>query len=97
MQSEHSKEIVCRFFAAIERLKEERVIRGVQTFTNRYGINRWNFITCSRDHARNIFQVAWLAYLVRDYNVNPTWLLLGEGDFYRLENEKPATDLQVDN
>lgn len=96
MQSEHSKEIVCRFFAAIARLKEERVIRGVKTFTNRYGINRWNFITCSRDHGRNIFQVAWLAYLVRDYNINPMWLLTGEGDFYLPKNEKPATDLQVD-
>lgn len=96
MQSEHSTQIVARFFAAVKRLTDEHVIRGTQTFTRRYGINRWNFITCSRDHRRNIFQVAWLAYLVNDYGVNPEWLLTGNGEFYA-DGRKPATDLQVNN
>lgn len=95
MQTEDSRVIADRFFAAIQKLKDERVIRGVQTFTRRYGINRRNFITCSRDTSRDIIQLAWLGYLVRDYGVSPAWLLTGEGEFYRRKNKKPATDLQV--
>lgn len=83
MQSEHSQAIVSRFYEAIARLKQERRIRGVQTFTRRYGINRWNFITCGKNPRSDIFQVAWLEYLVRDYGVSPYWLLLGEGDFWK--------------
>ncbi len=96
MLNEQSTHIVIRFFEAIQRLIDDKVIRGRKTFTTRYGINRWNFITLSREPSRNIFQVGWLENLVRDYGVNPMWLLTGQGEFYAPKNEKPATDLQVD-
>lgn len=83
MQTKDSQEIVGRFFRALERLKEDKVIRGKQTFTRRYDINRWNMNTCEKDTSRDIFQPAWLSYLVRDYNVSPLWLLTGEGEFYQ--------------
>lgn len=79
MNTPDSQEIVRRFFEALDRLKDEGIIRGKQTFTRRYGINRWNMLTCSKDPARQIFQPAWLTYLVRDYGVSPRWLLTGEG------------------
>ena len=82
MQTPDSQEIVKRFFEAIYRLKADRKIRGKQTFTNRYGINRWNMLTLEKEPERDIFQAAWLFYLVRDYGVSPTWLLTGKGDFY---------------
>lgn len=82
MQTPDSQEIVKRFFEAIYRLKADRKIRGKQTFTNRYGINRWNMLTLEKEPERDIFQAAWLFYLVRDYGVSPMWLLTGKGDFY---------------
>jgi len=82
MQTGDSQQIVVRFFAALQRLKADRRIRGKKTFTERYGINRWNMNTCEKEPSRDIFQPAWLTYLVRDYGVSPTWLLLGEGEFY---------------
>lgn len=82
MQTPDSQEIVKRFFEAIYRLKTDRKIRGKQTFTNRYGINRWNMLTLEKEPERDIFQAAWLFYLVRDYGVSPLWLLTGKGDFY---------------
>lgn len=82
MQTPDSQEIVKRFFEAIYRLKTDRKIRGKQTFTNRYGINRWNMLTLEKEPERDIFQAAWLGYLVRDYGVSPLWLLTGKGDFY---------------
>jgi hypothetical protein len=83
MQSPDSQIIVRRFFEALYRLKAEKKIRGKQTFTNRYGINRWNMNTLEKEPARDIFQPAWLTYLVRDFNISPAWLLTGEGDFYK--------------
>ena len=45
MQSPESQAIVKRFFAALYRLKDDKKIRGQQTFTREYDINRWNLNT----------------------------------------------------
>lgn len=85
MQTEDSQKIVVRFFGALQKLKADKKIRGKQTFTRGHDINRWNMNTLEKDPTRDIFQPAWLAYLVEDYNVSPTWLLTGLGDFYQTE------------
>lgn len=83
MQTETSQIIVKRFFEIIYDLKSRKIIRGIQTFTTRYGINKRNFYTCAKEPERDIFQVAWLGYLVNDYNVSATWLLTGQGEKYQ--------------
>ena len=82
MQSPESQAIVKRFFAALYRLKDDKKIRGKQTFTREYDINRWNLNTLEKEPERDIFQVAWLSFLVRDFGVSAMWLLRGLGDFY---------------
>lgn len=82
MQNEQSQVIVRRFFEALQILKANKIIRGKQTFTNRYGINRWNMNTQERDPERDMFQVSWLENLVNDYKVSAYWLLTGEGAFF---------------
>ena len=83
MQTTDSQKIVRRFFEALERLKADKRIRGKQTFTRAYGINRWNMLTLEKDNSRDIFQPAWLTYLVEDYGVSAQWLLTGVGEFYK--------------
>lgn len=80
MQTEDSARIVGRFFQALQYLKEQKIIRGVQTFTREHDINRRNLYLLQKDHTRDIFQVAWLTYLIRDYNVSAIWLLTGRGN-----------------
>ncbi len=79
MQTEESQAIIRRFFQAIYYLKEEKIIRGKATFAKRYEINRLNLSKLERNNASDIFQVAWLGYLVKDYGVSSTWLLTGRG------------------
>lgn len=95
MQVPDSQIIVGRFFEALALLISEKIIRGKQTFANRYGINRRNLYLLERDHSRDIFQPAWLTYLVRDYNISPSWLLLGVGSAFSSECPKRATDVQI--
>lgn len=82
MQSEQSQMIIKRFFEALQILKANKIIRGKQTFTSRYGINRWNMNTLEKEPERDIFQVAWLENLVNDYKVSSLWLLTGNGAFF---------------
>ena len=80
MQTEDSQKVIKRFFEALYYLKGHKIIRGKQTFTNEFGINRWNMNKLEKDMSRDIFQAAWLTYLVQKYGVSPTWLLTGKGE-----------------
>ncbi len=86
MQTADSQKVIKRFFEAIYALKAAGTIRGKQTFTNQYEINRWNFNTLEKEPERDIFQTAWLTYLVRDFGVSATWLLTGVGDMFAKKN-----------
>lgn len=92
MQTEDSQKIVRRFFQALQHLKERKKIRGKQTFTRDHGINRWNMNTLEKDPSRDIFQPAWLTYLVKDYGVSATWLLTGQGEILKYEKEEGAKE-----
>lgn len=82
MQTPDSQEIVARFFEVLNAMISMGFIRGKQTFTSRYNINRWNMNTLEKEQHRDIFQPGWLTYLVRDYGVSPRWLLTGEGEMF---------------
>lgn len=83
MQTDESQKIIKRFFEAIYALKARKDIRGKQTFTVRYGINRWNFNMLEKNLTSDVFQVAWLGYLAKDYGVSAQWLLTGQGEMFR--------------
>ena len=47
MQTEDSQKVIKRFFEALYYLKDMKIIRGKQTFTNEFGIKPLEF-----EHAR---------------------------------------------
>lgn len=72
-----------RFFEAIDMLKAQKKIRGLQTFTRQYDINRWNLITVKQNPEKSILKPEWIVYLVRDYGVSADWVLLGKEPMFR--------------
>lgn len=97
MNNADSQKIVARFFEAIEFLKDTKVIKGKATFAKKYGINRLNLYTLEKDHTSNIFQPAWLSYLVTDYKISPLWLLVGKGKISTMKEPKTTLDPTTKN
>jgi hypothetical protein len=85
MQNESSQKVVERFFEALFDLRAKKVIRGKQTFTRRYGINNRNFWLLEQDKSRDILQLAWISYLIQDFDVSAEWIMTGRGEMYTKE------------
>ena len=81
--SQEGIDVTKRFFEAIEMLKAQKVIRGLQTFTNSYDINRWNMNTVKKQPEKSVLKPEWMVYIVRDFNISAEWLLLGKGSMFR--------------
>lgn len=92
MQTSESEKIVQRFFDALYHLKAARVIRGKQTFTRAYNINRWNLNSVEKNPSSKMFDPAWLSFLVRDYGISAHWLLTGIGEPLTIKHKKSAQD-----
>lgn len=95
MQTKESEQITQRFFEALKKLIELRVIRGKKTFTDRYGINRWNLNALEKGQStQNSVQLDWLTFIVRDYGISGRWILTGEGEMFA---RKPAKEEEKKN
>ena len=51
-----------RFFLALETLQSKRVIRGLNTFTSKYGINYWNMNTLKSEPERRVLKSECVRY-----------------------------------
>lgn len=82
-EQNHNAEIVQRFYQAFDSLKQMKIIKNTKNFSERYNINRGNFITVSKNPTSKMFNPCWLSYLVKDYNVSAEWLLTGIGNMLK--------------
>lgn len=82
MNTNVSKQIIERFYSALDAIIEAEKIRGVNTYCRLYDIDRRNFIAQRKDLDRGWFQVSWLQPMVREYGVSAKWLLTGFGKMF---------------
>lgn len=82
MNTTVSKQIMERFYSALDAIIESKKIRGVNTYCRLYEIDRRNFIAQRKDLDRGWFQVSWLQPMVREYGVSARWLLTGGGKMF---------------
>lgn len=97
--NEDDERITMRFFSVLDELIRLNRIRGVKTFTDRYGINRRNLMSLRDTPTAGRFRQSWLLYLVRDYGVSADYLLTGEGSMFapcQLAQNTTMTDEQID-
>ena len=83
MNTTVSKQIMERFYSALDAIIESKKIRGVNTYCRLYEIDRRNFIAQRKDLDRGWFQVSWLQPMVREYGVNAEWLSTGFGRMFK--------------
>ena len=87
--SKDGQDITARFFQIIDMLAEARQLRGFQTFTTRYGLNRRNLQHVKDCPENSVLKPEILALLVRDFGVSGTWLLTGQGPIFQDGTDKP--------
>ena len=85
MNTTVSKQIMERFYSALDAIIESKKIGGVKTYCRLYEIDRRNFIAQRKDLDRGWFQVSWLQPMVREYGVSARWLLTGFGRMFDKE------------
>jgi hypothetical protein len=72
-------DIKTRFIKALHHAIECGYIRGRKTFCDNHNIDRRNFYKALDDPTSHIFDLAWLNYVVRDFDISAQWLLTGIG------------------
>ena len=78
-----------RFFKVIDILSEAKILRGLQTFTSRHGLNRRNLQHVKDSPNNTVLKPEVLSMLVTHYNVSGDWLLTGQGHVFRDGTDKP--------
>lgn len=82
MNTPESKQIMTRFYTALDAIIAKKDIRGVQTYCRLYNIDRRNFVAQRKDLDRSIFELSWLQPMIKEYRVNAKWLLTGSGNMF---------------
>lgn len=78
-----TKQIIARFFEALDLIVSNQTIRGIKTYCDEYNIDRRNLYKQRKDLDRGWFQVSWLYPLVTVYDVSAEWLITGKGGIFK--------------
>jgi len=75
--------ITDRFFEAIEVLRSQKKLRGLQTFTRNHSLNYGNVAFIKSHRSTSVLKPELLAYIAEDYGISCEWLVLGNGPMFK--------------
>lgn len=78
-----TKQIISRFFVALDLIVENNTIRGIKTYCDENNIDRRNLYNQRKDLDRGWFQVSWIYPLIINYNISADWLITGKGGMFK--------------
>lgn len=81
--TEETKQIMARFYSALDALIERKELKGVNTYCRLYNIDRRNLLAQKKDLDRVILQISWMQPIVKDFGVSGDWLLTGRGTMFK--------------
>lgn len=81
--TDETKQIISRFFIALDALIEKKELRGINTYCRLYNIDRRNLLAQKKDLNRSILQISWMQGIVKDFGVSGDWLLTGRGAMFK--------------
>ncbi len=82
MHTETDKQVIGRFFAAINALIEQKKIDSIQSFCSAGGFDSRNIYSLRKDNSAHSLHFDWLQPLIIDYGVSSLWLTTGLGDMF---------------
>ena len=82
MNTPESKQIMERFFCALDTLVAKRELRGINTYCSLYDIDRRNLLAQRKNLDRGYFQLSWISPLLKEYRVSARWLFTGLGGMF---------------
>lgn len=80
-----------RFFQALDAIIEAKMIRGVQTYCNEFGINKRHLYVQRKDLFKGFFEIYWIMPMIQKFGVSPDWLLFGKGDMFKRSGKRRIT------
>lgn len=80
--SDSTLSIMSRFYAAVDRCKEEGLTSSVAAYCRMAGIDKGHYYCQKKFPTRGYFEVGWIVPLVSDLGVSANWLLTGRGTMF---------------
>ena len=80
--SDATLSIMSRFYLAVDKCKEEGLMRSVAAYCSMAEIDKGHFYNQKKYPTKGYFEVGWMTPLVNDLGVSANWLLTGRGTMF---------------
>ena len=82
MHTDIDKQVISRFFTAIDSLIERKDIKSLQSYCTAGGFDSRNIYSLRKPNSTHSFHFDWFMPLIMDYGVSSLWLITGLGDMF---------------
>lgn len=72
-----------RFFKALDAVIDAKIIRGIHTYCNDFGVDRRHLYAQRKDLGKGFFEIYWILPLIQHYGISSNWLLFGKGEMFK--------------